>query len=114
MRALLFQPPRSLPAWLGVVLWLAVFLSPTGYFLLLVMADRWHVPAPPASLVVSLFFVIPIVALLVCWRAAWHSQPTLRRRVIGLVATVLGMLLQVGVLLVIIVSAITAAIAPAQ
>ena len=114
MRALLFPHRRSLPGWLGVALWLAVFLSPTGYFLLLMMADRWHVPAPPESLVAALFLIIPIVALLVCGRAAWLSQPSLRRRVIGLVLTVLGMLLQVGVLFVIIVSAITAAISPAQ
>ena len=114
MRALIFQPPRSLPARLGVALWLAVFLSPTGYFLLLMMADRWHVPAPPERLVASLFLIIPVVALLVCGRVAWHSQASLRRRVIGLVLTVLGMLLQVGVLFVIIVSAITAAIAPVQ
>ena len=114
MRALIFQHPRSLPGWLGVALWLAVFLSPTGYFLLLMMADRWHVPAPPESLVASLFLIIPVVALLVCGRAAWQSQPSLRRRVIGLALTVLGMLLQIGVLFVIIVSAITAAIAPAQ
>ena len=114
MRASIFQPPRSLPAWPGVALWLAVFLSPTGYFLLLMMADRWHVPAPPERLVVSLFLIIPVVALLVCGRAVWHSQPSLRRRVVCLVATVLGMLLQVGVLLVIIVSAVTAAISPAQ
>ena len=99
--------------WWSVALWLAVFLSPTGYFLLLMMADRWHVPAPPEGVVVSLFVLIPLVALLVCGSAVWRSKWDRRRRVAGLVLTVLGMALQVGVLLVIIVSAIAVAISPA-
>jgi len=114
MRALISQHPRSLPVWLGVAIWLAVFLSPTGYFLLLMIADRWNAPAPPERLVVSLFFLIPVVALLVCGSAVWHSKLPPRRRVGSLILMVLAMLLQVGGLLVIIVSAITAAIAPAQ
>ena len=114
MRALIFQPSRSLPVWWSAAIWLAVFLSPTGYFLLLMIADRWHVPAPPEGVVVSLFVLIPIVALLVCGCAIWQSKRDLRRRVTGLVLTVLGMAVQVGVLLVIIVSAITVAISPAQ
>lgn len=114
MRTLIFKYPRSWPSWLSVALWLAVFLSPTGYFLLLMMADRWHVSAPPEGLVVSLFLLIPVVALLVCGSAAWQSKRNLRWRVIWLVLTVLAMLLQTGVLLVIIVAAITSAISLAQ
>jgi hypothetical protein len=114
MRALIFQPPRSLPVWWSAAVWLAVYLSPTGYFLLLMIADRWHVPAPPEAVVVSLFVLIPLVALMVCGCAVWQSKRDLRRRVIGLILTVLGMVLQMGVLLVIIVSAITVAISPAQ
>jgi len=114
MRALIPPFPRSLSVWWSVAIWLAVFLSPTGYFLLLVMADRWHAPAPHESVVVSLFCLIPIVALLVCGSVAWRSQLTRPWRVGWLVSTVLAMLLQCGVLFVIIVSVITAIIAPAQ
>ena len=114
MRTLISQHPRSLPVWLSVAIWLAVFLSPTGYFLLLMIANRSQVLAPPESIVALLFFLIPVVALLVCGRVAWLSKLNLRWRVGWLVLTILAMLLQFGVLFVIIVSAITAAIAPAQ
>lgn len=114
MRALTPQPPRSLPVWFSAAAWLAVFLSPTTYCLLLIIAAKWQVPAPPGGLVVALFCLIPVVALLVCGRVAWRSQFHLRWRVGWLVLTVLGMLFQCGALFVIIVSAITAAIAPAQ
>src|SRR5688572_18870824 len=114
MRAVIPQNPRSGPVWLSAAIWLAVFLSPTGYFLLLMIADSWQLPAPPESLVVALFCLIPVVALLVCGRLAWMSKLNPRWRVGWLVLTVLGMLLQFGVLFVIVVSAITAAIAPAQ
>lgn len=108
MRALNPRHPRSLPVWL------AVFLSPTAYVLLLMIMDRLQVPAPPEGFVVSLFCLIPVVALLACGTRVWLSKMSLGWRVGGLVLTVLAMLLQCGVWLVIIVSAISAAIAPAQ
>lgn len=114
MRAFTSQHPHSLPVWWSAASWLTVFLSPTAYFLLLMIADRWPVPAPPEGVVVALFCLIPVVALLVCGRVAWLSKLNLRWRVGWLVLTVLAMLLQCGVLFVIIVSAITAAISPAQ
>jgi hypothetical protein len=114
MRALTLQHSRSLPVWWSAVNWLAVFLSPTACFLLLIIADRWQVPAPPAGFVVALFCLIPVVALVVCGRVAWLSKLNLRWRVGWLVLTVLAMLLQCGVLFVIIISAISAAIASAQ
>ena len=86
--------------------WLAAFLSPTASFLLLTVWSRLQVPAPPAGFVVTLFCLIPVVALLVCGTVVWRKKP----RVGWLVLTVLAMALQVGVLLVIIVSAITVAI----
>ena len=105
---------RSRPVWWSAAIWLAVFLSPTGYFLLLIIADSWQLPAPPESLVVALFCLIPIGALLVCGSVAWMSKLNLRWRVGWLVVTVFGMLVQFGILFVIVVAAITAAIAPAQ
>ncbi|HKX60467.1 MAG TPA: hypothetical protein VJS65_01465 [Verrucomicrobiae bacterium] len=106
--------PRSLPIWLSAPVWLAVFLSPTAYVLLLVVMDRLQVPAPPEGFVVALFCLIPIVALLACGTVVWRSKMSLAWRVGALVLTVLAMLLQCGVWFVIIVSAITAAIAPVQ
>jgi hypothetical protein len=105
---------RILPAWASAAVWLTALLSPTGYFLLLMTADRLHVPALPESFVVLLFCVIPIVALLVCWAVVWLSKLRVPWRVGLLVLTVLAMLFQFGVLVVIVVSAITAAISPAQ
>ena len=114
MCALNPQHPQSLRVWLSVPVWLAVFLSPTAYVLLLMIVDRLHVPAPPEGFVVLLFCLIPVVALLACGILVWRSKMSLRWRLGGLVLTVLGMLLQCGVWYVIIVSAITAAIAPVQ
>ena len=114
MRALSVQPPRSLPVWLSAAVWLAVFLSPSAYFLLLVFWNRLRVPAPPAGFVVALFCLIPVVALLVCGTVVWRKKLTAGWRVGWLVLTVLAMALQVGVLLVIIVSAITVAISLPQ
>ena len=108
------QHPRTLPMSSSVAVWLAAFVSPTVYFLLLILANRSRVPAPPAILVVSLFCLIPLVALLICGSVAWRSNLERGWRVGWLVLTVLGMLLQCGVLLVIIISAITVAISPAQ
>lgn len=111
MRAL---NPQPLPVWLSVPVWLAVFLSPTAYVLLVMIMDRLHVPAPPEGFVVLLFCLIPVVALLACGTVVWRSKMSLGWRLGGLVLTVLAMFLQCGVWYVIIVSAITAAIAPAQ
>ena len=114
MRVLVPQRPGSLPAWLSVAVWLAAFLSPTAYFLLLMVCDRLQVPPPPEALIVALFCLIPVVALVVCGAAVWLTKLRLGWRVGWLAMTVLAMALQVGVLLVIIVSAVTVAISPAQ
>jgi len=69
----------------------------------------WHrlqLPAPPAAVVVALFRLIPVVALWVCSRVVWRKKPGAG----WLALTVLAMALQVGLLLLIIVSAITVAI----
>lgn len=113
MRALNPRHPPNLPVWLSGPVWLAVFLSPTAYVLLLMLMDRLHLPAPPESLVVLLFFLVPVVALLACGTAIWLSKMSLRWRVSGLVLTALAMLLQCGVWFVIAV-AISVVIAPAQ
>jgi hypothetical protein len=78
------------------------------------MVDRLQVPAPPEGLVVLLFCVVPVVAILICATVVWRSKLTGRWRVGWLVLTVLAMVCQVGLLFLIIVSAITVAISPAQ
>ncbi len=113
MRTLIPQQLRSLPVWLSAAVWLAVLLSPTGYVLLVITLGRLQMPAPPGWFVVALFCLVPVVALLVCGTVLWLSKLRGRWRVGWLVLTVLAMLFQVGVLVVIIVSAITVAISPA-
>jgi hypothetical protein len=102
------------PVWLSVSVWLAVFVSPTACVLMVVIMDRLQFPAPPEGFVVSLFCLIPVVAVLACGAVVWLSKMSLAWRVGGLALTVLGMLFQCAVWLVIIVSAVSVAIAPVQ
>ena len=97
-----------------MVIWLCAFFSPTAYFLLLVLANNLHVPAPPEILVASLFFLVPVAALLVCGYVVWLWSKTVGRRIAWMLFTLVAMLLQFAVLLVIIMTAITAAIGYAQ
>lgn len=112
-RAPLPQHPRSLPLWLSAAVWLAALLSPTGYVLLVITLCRSQMPAPPGWFVVTLFCLIPVVALPVCAAVAWLSKMSRGWRVGWLLLTVLAMLIQLGVLVIAISSAITAAISPA-
>ena len=89
-----------------MALWLAVFLSPTAYFLLLLAWHRLPLPAPPAVLIVALFCLIPVAALWVCGSVVWRRT----QRVARVILTVLAMALQVGFLFFIILSAIAVAI----
>src|SRR5438270_9971181 len=99
MCALIALPRRSL------TVWLSAFFSPPLYFLLLLLADRFHIPSPPESIVASLFYLIPAVALLVCGSVVWLSSMTLARRVGWMLFTLFAMLLQTGILLAIIITA---------
>jgi hypothetical protein len=108
--ASLFHRLRTLPVWVTVALWLAVLLSPTGCFLALMVADRLHVRALPEGFVITLFCLIPLVALLVCCTLVWTSKVTRSWRAAWMVLTILAWLLECALLFVIIVSAITAAI----
>ena len=98
----------------ALAVWLCAFFSPTAYFLLLLCVDKFHVAAPPEILVASLFFFIPVAALLVCEYVAWRSSKTISRKIGWMLFTFVAMLLQFGVLLVIIIAAISAAIGYAQ
>jgi len=98
MNALIAQPRRSLPVWFSVGGWLSVFLCPSGYFLLILLADRFHIPSPPETLVWSLFFLIPLVALVICESVVWLSSKTLGRKIGWMDFTLLAMLLQSGII----------------
>jgi hypothetical protein len=102
---------KHIPA---LAIWLCAFFSPTAYFLLLVLANNLQVPAPPEILVATLFFLIPVIALLVCGRVVWLSGQTAARRIGWMLFTLVAMSLQFGVLLVIVITVITAAIGYAQ
>ena len=98
-RVLILLPPRSL------AVWLSAFFSPTVYFLLLLLADSFHVPSPPDVFVASLFYLIPVVALLVCASVVWLSSMTAARKIGWMLFTLFAMLLQAGILLAIMITA---------
>jgi hypothetical protein len=114
MKASISQSSRSLPPGSGVVVWMSTFLSPTGYFLLILLAARSGIPKLPETLVWALFIVIPVVALLVCERLVWCWSKTVGGKIGWTVFTLLGMLLQFAILVVILRIILVTAIGYAQ
>ena len=104
-----FMNTLSLNNLQNLLVWLAVFLSPTGYVILLITIDK----SLPEGFVIFLFCFIPFVALLACMVGVWYSKVRLGWRMIGLVLTMLAMLLQCSIWF-FIFTAIVMAIAPAQ
>jgi hypothetical protein len=98
MNASIPQPRRSLSFWSSTVVWLSAFLSPTAYFLLLLLASKSQINLHE-TFAVSLFFLIPIVALLICESVVWSCSKTVGRRVGWMLFTLLAMLLQFGIIL---------------
>ena len=107
------QSLRGLPVWLSAVVWLSAFLSPTAYFLLLLLANRFQINVPD-TFAGSLFFLIPVVALFICEWVVWSCSKTVGRRIGWMVLTLVGMLLQFGVILVILRAIILTRIAYVQ
>ena len=114
MNASIPQPRRSLPVWLSTVVWLSAFLSPTAYFLLLLLASKLQIPNLPETLVWSLFFLIPVVALLICESVVWSCSKTVGRKIGWMLFTLLAMLLQFGIVLAILRTMLVTAIGYAQ
>lgn len=110
MRAQTAQYLRNLSVWSSVAIWLMAFLSPTSYVLGLITLSRLQMPIPPSWFVVALFCLIPLAALLICSTVAWLSQVRRGWRVVWLVLTMLAMLLQCCFWVVLVLSAVTAAI----
>jgi hypothetical protein len=93
---------------------LIAFCSPSLYFLLLIFINKFQFPAPPVALVASLFFLIPIVALVVCGRALWQWTAPFSRKISWMLFGFFAMTIQFGILLLIVTVAITTAISYAQ
>jgi hypothetical protein len=114
MNASIPQSRRPLPVWLSTVVWLSAFLSPTAYFLLLLLARKLQIQALPEAFVGSLFFVIPVVALLICEWVVWMHSKTVPRKILWMLFTLLGMLLQFALLVAILRAVLIALIGYAQ
>jgi hypothetical protein len=99
MNALIPLPRRSLAVWLSAL------FGPTAYFLLLLLADSFHFPAPPDAFVATLFYLIPLAALLVSESVVWCSSMAVPRKMGWMLLTLIAMLLQIGVLFAIIIVA---------
>ena len=100
MNATIPQPRQSLSFWSSTVVWLTAFLSPTAYFLLLLLAGKFQIKVPE-TLVGSLFFLIPVVALIICESVVWSCRKTVGRKIGWMLFTLLAILLQCGIILVI-------------
>ena len=98
---------------MSAVVWLSAFLSPTAYLLLLLLASRFQLNLPETS-AWSLFFLIPVVALLICESVVWSCSKTVGRKVGWMLFTLLAMLLQFAFILVILRTILVAAIGYAQ
>jgi hypothetical protein len=114
MSASILQPPRSLPVWLSAVVWLSAFLSPTAYFLLILLVDMFHISSPPATLVWLPFFLIPVFALFICESVVWSRSRTVGSKIGWMVFTLLAMLLQFGIILMILRAILVTRIAYVQ
>ena len=114
MNASIAQSLRSLPVWLSAVVWLSAFLTPTAYFLLILLASKFQIPSPPQTLVWSLFFLIPMVALLICESVVWSCSKTVGRKIGWMLFTLLAMLLQFAIILAILRAILVAAIGYVQ
>ena len=101
MNASIPQSPPSVPVWLNTAIWLSAFLSPSAYFLLVLLANRYQIQILPDTVARLLFFLIPAVALLICESVVWSCSRTVGRKIGWMLFTLLAMLVQFGIILVI-------------
>ena len=93
---------------------MSAFLSPTAYFLLMLLANKFQIPSLPATFVWPLFLFIPVVALLICESVVWSCSKTVGRKIGWMLLTLLAMLLQFAIILAILRAIIITAIAYVQ
>ena len=113
MNASIPQLRRSLPVWISTAVWLSVFLSPSAYFLLLLLASKFQINLPE-TLAWTLLFLMPVVALVFCESVVWSCSKTVGRRVGWMLLTLLAMLLQVAIIFAILRTIIVMAIGYVQ
>ncbi len=106
MTAFLLQPR------LNLIVWLIAFVSPVGFFVLLLLGDRLGLASPPEALVATLFYSTPLVALAVCGWAVWSSSLLPNRKIGWALLSLLGIGLQFGGLVVLITAVAVAISAP--
>lgn len=106
MTAFLLQPR------LNLIVWLIAFVSPVGFFLLLMLGDRLGLASPPDGLVAALFYATPLIALAVCGWAVWGSSLPTGYKIGWALFTLLGIGLQVAAVLAIIIAVTVAISAP--
>ena len=93
---------------------MGAFFSPTAYFLLILFADAHHIPGPSIAVIWALFCLIPIVALVICGSVVWVLGKRLLVRIAWLLFTLIGMIIQVGFILIVLRAIIVARIGYAQ
>jgi hypothetical protein len=101
MNASIPQSRPRLPPGLSVAVWLSAFLSPTAYFLLILLVARSNTLDLPGTLVWTLFILVPVIALFICEWVAWSCSRTLGRKIGWMLFTLVAMLLQFAIILVI-------------
>ena len=95
--------------WLSAVVWLCAFLSPTVYFLLLLLAHRFQIHVSP-TIALPLLLFLPVGALLICAWVVWSCNKKVGPRIGWMLFTVSAMLLQCAVLLVVLREILGAAV----
>jgi hypothetical protein len=113
MNASIPQLRQSQPVWLSTVFWLSAFLSPTVYFLMVLLADKFQINLPQ-TLTWLLFFLIPVVALLICEWVVWSCSKTVGRKIGWMLVTLLAMSLQFAMILAVLRAILVTAIGYAQ
>jgi len=104
----------KMPPALSVAVWLSAFLSPTAYFLLILLAAKSNAPNLPETLVWTLFILVPASALFICEWVAWSCSMTFGRKIGWMLFTLLAILLQFAIILAILRMILVVAIGYAQ
>jgi hypothetical protein len=113
MNASMPRPQRNQSVWFSTAVWLSAFLSPTVYFLLLLLASSFRIQVPQAF-VWSLFFVVPLFAVLICMWVVWASNKTVAHKIGWMFFTLVAISVQFAVLLVILRTILVTMIGYAQ
>jgi len=92
---------------------LSAFLSPSAYFLLLLLANKFQINLPE-TFAWPLLFLIPVVALFICESVVWSCSKTVGRKAGWMLFTLLAMLLQVAIIFAILRTMIVMAIGYVQ